>query len=58
MSDTEDVRKKLDGLMLFAYGVLTARDKVPMSLSFAFEAYQEGDIASLPGVHINAKDGA
>lgn len=58
MSDPEDVRKKLDGLMRFAYGVLTARDKVPMSLSSAFGAYHEGDIASLPGVHIDCIDGA
>ena len=56
-SDDDD-RKKLDGLMRFAHGVLTARDKVQMSMATGLGVYHEDDIFELPGVHFNEADGA
>jgi hypothetical protein len=59
MSHEEDDRKKLDGLMRFAHGVLTARDKVQMMMaSTRLGVYHEGDVATLPGVHLDEEDGA
>jgi hypothetical protein len=55
----EDDRKKLDGLMRFAHGVLTARDKVQMMMaSTRLGVYHEGYVARLPGVHLDEEDGA
>jgi len=55
---TEDDRRKLDGLLRFAHGILTARDKVQMSLSSGLGVYHEGAVAKLPGVHLDEADGA
>ena len=45
--------------MRFAHGVLTARDKVQMMMaSTRLGVYHEGDVATLPGVHLDEEDGA
>ena len=50
-------RKKLSGLLSFAQGVLTARDRVQMTMNAGLGVFHEGDVAGLPGVHLDDEDG-
>ncbi|MDF1710472.1 MAG: AAA domain-containing protein [Paracoccaceae bacterium] len=54
---TDADREKLSGLLSFAQGVLTARDKVQMTMGAGLGVFHEGDIAGLPGVHLDDEDG-
>lgn len=53
---SDDDRKKLSGLLSFAQGVLTARDRVQMEMSAGLGVFHEGDVVHLPGVHLNEED--
>jgi transcription elongation GreA/GreB family factor/very-short-patch-repair endonuclease len=53
-----DDRQKLSGLLGFAQGVLTAREKVQMTMSAGLGVFHETDIQGLPGLHLDCDDGA
>lgn len=55
---SERDRKNLVGLLGFAEGVLNARSKVQMVMQAGMGVFLEGDISSLPGMHLDCEDGA
>ncbi|MEM9670701.1 MAG: AAA domain-containing protein [Pseudomonadota bacterium] len=58
-SEIESTREKLDGLMRFAHGVLTARDKVQRTMSFGnLGVYHESEIRTWSGVLLDDQTGA
>lgn len=51
-------RQKLAGLLGFAQGVLTAREKVQMTMSAGLGVFHEGEIKDLPGLYLDCDDGS
>lgn len=62
MPDTKDLspedRRKLSGLLGFSQGVLNARSKVQMVMQAGLGVFHEGDMAELPGIHLDGYDAA
>ncbi|MDZ7852317.1 MAG: hypothetical protein U5L98_06625 [Halomonas sp.] len=59
--DAESIKqasKSLSGLLGFAQEVLTARSKIQMEMSSGLGVFREQDISGLPGIHLDAEDGA
>lgn len=54
---SNEERKKLAGFLSFAQGVLTARDRVQMTMGAGLGVFPEGDIVDLPGVYLDEDDG-
>lgn len=54
---SNEERKKLSGFLSFAQSVLTARERVQMTMGAGLGVFHEGDVADLPGVHLDEDDG-
>lgn len=58
VNSADSAAKAVDGLLGFAQGILTAREKVQMVMQAGLGVFSEDAMRDLPGIDLDAEDGA